>query len=143
MQQLPSLAISWTLIQVSRLRFSLSASADSTRNMASRVPSSRHLANRAYTDCQGPYGSDNSRHCAPLRVIQSIPLNISDHLSVAGPVSLPFGAEAPLSRAPIVFLSIYTVSCLYFRTYFRFVQYLFFRQGLKTNCNSLRTMESV
>ena len=44
--------------------------------MASNVPSSRHLANRAYTDCQGPYVSDSSRHCAPLRAIQSIPFSI-------------------------------------------------------------------
>jgi len=28
------------------------------------------------TDCQGPYASGNSRHCAPLRAIQSIPLSI-------------------------------------------------------------------
>ena len=44
--------------------------------MASNVPSSRHLANRAYTDCQGPYASGISRHCAPLRTIQSIPFSI-------------------------------------------------------------------
>ncbi len=44
--------------------------------MASNVPSSRHLANRAYTDCQGPYASGISRHCAPLRTIQSIPLSM-------------------------------------------------------------------
>ena len=60
----------------SRLRFSISASAVNARNMVSNVPSSRHLANRAYTDCQGPYASGNSRHCAPLRTIQSIPLSI-------------------------------------------------------------------
>ena len=60
----------------SKLRFSISASADNARNMASNVPSSRHLANRAYTDCQGPYASGNSRHCAPLRTIQSIPLSM-------------------------------------------------------------------
>ena len=44
--------------------------------MASSVPSSRHLANRAYTDCQGPYASGISRHCAPLRATQSIPLSM-------------------------------------------------------------------
>ena len=44
--------------------------------MASHVPSSRHLANRAYADCRGPYDSRSSRHCAPLRAIQSIPLSI-------------------------------------------------------------------
>ena len=44
--------------------------------MASNVPSSRHFANRAYTDCQGPYASGSSRHCAPLWAIQSIPLSI-------------------------------------------------------------------
>ena len=44
--------------------------------MASNVPSSRHLENRAYTDCQGPYTSGSSLHCAPLRAIQSIPLSI-------------------------------------------------------------------
>ena len=58
------------------LRFSISASADNARNTASNVPSSRHLANRAYTDCHGPYTSGSSRHCAPLWAIQSIPLSI-------------------------------------------------------------------
>ena len=73
----PPLALSWTLMQVeSKLRFSISASADNARNIASNVPSSRHLANRAYTDCQGPYASGSSRHCAPLWAIQSIPLSI-------------------------------------------------------------------
>ena len=60
----------------SKLRFSISASADNARNVTSNVPSSRHLANRAYTDCQGPYTSGSSRHCAPLRAIQSIPLSM-------------------------------------------------------------------
>ena len=60
----------------SKLRFSISASADNARNMASNAPSSHYLANRAYTDCQGPYASGNSRHCAPLRTIQSIPLSM-------------------------------------------------------------------
>ena len=60
----------------SKLRFSISASTDNVRNTASNVPSSRHLSNRAYTDCQGPYASGSSRHCAPLWAIQSIPLSI-------------------------------------------------------------------
>ena len=34
------------------------------------------FANRAYTDCLGPYSSGSYRHCAPLRVIQSIPFSI-------------------------------------------------------------------
>ena len=56
----------------SRLRFSISASADNVRNMVSNVLSSRHLANRAYKDCQGPYAFGNS----PLRAIQSITLSM-------------------------------------------------------------------
>ena len=73
----PSVGTFVNLMQVeSKLRFSISASADNTRNTPSNVPSSRHLANRAYTDCQGPYASGNSRHCAPLWAIQSIPLSI-------------------------------------------------------------------
>ena len=47
---------------------------------------------------------------------------------MAGPVSLSFLAEAQLSRGPIVLLSIHIVSCLYFRTHFPFVQYLFLKQ---------------
>ena len=35
-------------------RFSISASVDSVWNTTSRVPSSPHLANWAYIDCQGP-----------------------------------------------------------------------------------------
>ncbi len=34
------------------------------------------LANRAYTDCRGPSASGSSRHCAPLRTIQNIPLSM-------------------------------------------------------------------
>jgi hypothetical protein len=40
------------------------------------------------------------------------------------------GAEALLSLVPIVLLSIHISSFLYFRTYHRFVQYLFFKQAL-------------
>ena len=74
---LSPLALSWALMQVeSMLRFSISASADNAPNTASDVPSSRRLANWAYTDCHGPYTSGSFLHCAPLRAIQRTPLSI-------------------------------------------------------------------
>ena len=72
----------------SELRFSISASADNARNMVSNVPSSRHLANRAYTDCQGPYASGNSRHCAP---------DDPEHPIEHSPIILSRPASLPLS----------------------------------------------
>ena len=54
----------------------------------------------------------------------------SGHLSVDVPVFPSFLAEAVPLRVPIVFLSIHTVSYLYFRTNPQFVQYLFFKHGL-------------
>ena len=90
------------------LRFSISASADNAQNMASNVPSSRHLANRAYTDCQGPYVSGSSRHCAPLRAIQSIPFSIL-RSSFRGRLRFPAlsGGNSSFMRSHCPFLNSY------------------------------------
>ena len=105
----------------SKLRFSISVSADNARNTASNVPSSRHLANRAYTDCQGPYASGSSRHWAPLRAIQSIPLSIFLS-SFRGRPRCPV-----LSAGSIAF----TLSHCFFVNSYRFI-YLF--SHLQTTC---------
>ena len=114
----------------SKLRFSISASADNAWNMASSVPSSRHLANRAYTDCQGPYASGNSRHCAPLRAIQSIPLSIF-RSSFRGRPRFPVlsGGSTAFTRSHCSFVNSYRFMPLFY-TSLSFVQYLFFKQGL-------------
>lgn len=114
----------------SKLRFSISASADNAWNMASSVPSSRHLANRAYTDCQGPYASGNSRHCAPLRAIQSIPLSIF-RSSFRGRPRFPVlsGGSTAFTRSHCPFVNSYRFMPLFY-TSLSFVQYLFFKQGL-------------
>ena len=118
----------------SKLRFSISASADNAWNMASSVPSSRHLANRAYTDCQGPYASGNSRHCAPLRAIQSIPLSIF-RSSFRGCPRSPFYPEAaPLLRVSIVVLSIYIVSYPYFTLVFHLCNIYFSNKANRNGC---------
>ena len=56
-----------------------------------------------------------SRHCAPLRAIQSIPLSMF-RSSFRGPASPPFPEAAALLCAPIVLLLIHTPSCPYFCT---------------------------
>ena len=60
---------------------------------------------------------------------------------MGGHAALFFLAEVSLSRVPIVLLSIHIVSCIYFRTYTRLVQYLFFKQPLETEKNILERME--
>ena len=112
----------------SRLRFSISASAVNARNMVSNVPSSRHLANRAYTDCQGPYASGYSRHCAPLRAIQSIPLSIL-RSSFRGRPPVLSGGSSAFTCSHCSFVNSYRFMPLFY-SYSLFVQYLFFKQGL-------------
>ena len=102
----------------SKLRFSISASADNARNTASNVPPSRHLANRAYTDCHGPYTSGSSRHCAPLWAIQSIPLSIFLSSFRGRPrCPVPSGGSIAFTRSHCSFVNSYRFMSLFSHTY--------------------------
>ena len=105
----PPLALSCTLMLVeSMLRFSMSASCDSARNIASNTPLSLHLAKRAYTDCHGPYASGSSRHWAPLRATHSIPFSMT-RLSFPGRPRFPVrsGGNRSLIRSHWLLVSSY------------------------------------
>ena len=83
-----------------------------------------------YTDCQGPYTSGSSRHCAPLRAIQSIPLSICLS-SFRGRPRCPVlsGGSIAFTRSYCSFVNSYRFMYL-FSHYTHLVQYLFFKQTL-------------
>ena len=82
------------------------------------------------TDCQGPYASGNSRHCAPLRAIQSIPLSIF-RSSFRGRPRFPVlsGGSTAFTRSHCSFVNSYRFMPLFY-TSLSCMQYLFFKQGL-------------